>query len=123
MADNLTRQVPLVPRVRRVAHRLAGSCHPLERDPAVVRTWADAGARVLAQAGDPRTVVLTGAIPGVELPDQYDLAIWADATFHALRRPTLATTVWLPRPSGRATPSMPCLRTGARRLFRLGVGG
>ena len=84
--DNLTRQVPLVPRVRRIVHRLAGQQYLLERDASVVRSWADAGARVLAQAGEVRTVVLTGAIPGVELPPRYDLAIWADATFHALRR-------------------------------------
>ncbi len=86
VADNLTGAVPLVPRLRRIAHRLAGQRYLLERDTSVVRAWAGAGARVLAQAGDVGTVVLTGAIPGVELPARYDLAIWADATFHALRR-------------------------------------
>ena len=84
--DNLIVSYPISMRVRkRVADAVLGTTYALDRSPYAVRRWSREASERVAALEHVDAVVSTGTLPVAQLTGAIPLAIWADATFHALR--------------------------------------
>lgn len=83
--DQLGTSYPLKLRLRRRLASLQGSTYALERTPHAVSRWSRLASQRVAQLPGVDAVVATGTLPVAQLEGTVPVAIWSDATFHALR--------------------------------------
>jgi glycosyltransferase involved in cell wall biosynthesis len=83
--DQLGASYPMRLRVRKKVMAQLGSTFALERTPHAAAQWSQAAAEKLARLRGLDAIVATSTLPLAKLQSDLPTALWADATFHALR--------------------------------------
>ena len=84
--DQLGVSYPITMRLRkRISDRLFGTTYALDRSPYAVARWSREASHRVSRLGAVDAVVSTSTLPIAQLAGSAPIAIWADATFHALR--------------------------------------